>query len=66
MEQSYRDHDEQLLHAFDNPPVLNVMLIGKKQDFGRDGEIYQRLGLGEIYLKKWVEACPSFSTIVLE
>jgi len=27
---------------------------------------YRRLGIGRVYLKRWVEASPAFETIVLE
>jgi hypothetical protein len=64
--QAYYDINGQPLHSFRNPPVVHVMMIGKKQGCSQDESIYQRLGVGEIYLKSWVEACPTFDNIVLE
>ncbi|XHG06694.1 hypothetical protein AWENTII_009881 [Aspergillus wentii] len=41
---------------------LNVMLIERDPETN----IARRLGIGDIYLKKWVEARPEFRTIILQ
>ncbi|PQE32253.1 heterokaryon incompatibility protein [Rutstroemia sp. NJR-2017a WRK4] len=41
-------------------PVLNVMLLGWR------GKIAYRIGLGQVWLKRWVQSNPKFSAIVLE
>lgn len=66
MKQGYRDKHERLLHHYISPPMVNVMVIGVKKDCGTEGKIFQRLGTGQMDLKRWVEACPNFETIVLE
>jgi hypothetical protein len=42
------------------------MLVIPSPNHGEGSKIYQRLGIGRIYLKKWAEASPKFETIVLE
>jgi hypothetical protein len=61
----YHDVHRALLHERERPPHLWVMLIIPSSDNGEERKVYQRLGIGTIYLKSWVEASPSFETIVL-
>ncbi|KAB8231582.1 HET domain-containing protein [Aspergillus alliaceus] len=53
-------------HPFSNNfrqiPFATAMLI--ETDVGTN--IARRVGIGEIALRKWVEACPEFKTIILE
>ncbi len=53
------------LHEQDVPPELNVMLVAPHEDHEEGSMVYRRLGLGKIYLKRWVEAEPNFETLVL-
>ena len=59
---SFMDVDGKLMHASSDVPEITVMLISPT-DGG--GKVYERLGLGRVYLKRWVEAKPKFETIVL-
>ena len=59
---SYLDIDGGLLHHWARVPELNVMLIAPSTSHGAKQQVYQRLGLGRIYLKRWVEAFPSLET----
>ena len=65
-DQAYRDIDGVLLHDYKSPPKIHVMMIRSKSGAENRGEFYERLGIGQIYLKRWVEASPEFETIVLE
>jgi hypothetical protein len=37
-----------------------------ERDKGTEPKVYRRLGIGRIWLKKWVEAEPVFETFSLE
>lgn len=63
---SYYNSQGQLLHNHWHPPALNVMLIAPSTNRGVERNVYQRLGIGQTYLKRWVESSPVFKTIVLE
>ncbi|KAF2033155.1 hypothetical protein EK21DRAFT_86584 [Setomelanomma holmii] len=63
---SYHDSEGQLMHAWDNVPKVHVMLIAPSFGKGKGTGVYQRLGLGVIYLKRWVEAQSKFESVVLE
>lgn len=41
------------------PPMLWVMVVEE------DGPFYRRIGLGQVYLTRWVQADPHFETILL-
>lgn len=45
---------------FSRIPVLNVMLLGWK------GDVAHRVGLGQVWLKRWVGSGPELRTVVLE
>ena len=64
--QGYRDSDGQPLHPYDNSPMVNVMMVGAKLGCSEDGKIYQRLGFGEIYFQRWVEASDKRETLFIE
>jgi hypothetical protein len=63
---SYYDINGDLMHRALYPPPLWVMLIAPSENGGEQNIVYQRLGIGRIYLKSWVEASPTFETLVLE
>jgi hypothetical protein len=63
---SYFDVHGALLHPTYSVPTLKVMLVVPNREGYRGHTTYKRLGLGQIYLKRWVEASPTFETIVLE
>ncbi|KAH6639191.1 heterokaryon incompatibility protein-domain-containing protein [Boeremia exigua] len=54
-----------LTEASDEPPKLNVMLVTPSATQGGTITIYERLGIGQVYLKRWLEADPKFQTIIL-
>lgn len=60
---SYFDPSGGLLHQWDDVPSLNVMMIGS--DDAENTGIAFRIGIGQIYLRRWVEAAPRFETVVL-
>jgi len=60
---SYLDPAGTLLHQWDDPPSLNVMMLGS---LNPDPRIACRVAIGQIYLKRWVKAKPVFKTTVLE
>ncbi|KAH7086486.1 heterokaryon incompatibility protein-domain-containing protein [Paraphoma chrysanthemicola] len=63
---SYHDAEGRLMHDWYDVPKLWVMLIVPSTGKGKDDGIYQRRGIGLIYLKRWVEAKPKFKSLVLE
>jgi hypothetical protein len=63
---SYFDANGELMHYWDRVPRLNVMMIVPSTGRGQRQGVYQRAGLGWVYLKRWVEASPKFETVVLE
>jgi hypothetical protein len=63
---SYYDCESRLMHKWYEIPMVHVMLIAPSTGRGRGTGVYRRLGLGVIYLKRWVEAEPKFETVVLE
>jgi hypothetical protein len=63
---SYFDTNGELMHYWDQVPRLNVMMIVPSTGKGRGEGVYQRAGLGCVYLKRWAEANPKFETVVLE
>ncbi|KAL6708909.1 hypothetical protein ACN47E_002316 [Coniothyrium glycines] len=64
-EVSYLDSQGNLLHEHEKPPMLNIMMIAPIPVQSGNTMVYKRLGIGEVYLKRWVEASPKFETIVL-
>jgi hypothetical protein len=62
---SYYDIEGSLLHDWMHPPLLDVMMIAESHHTNGGSKIYERLGVGKIYLKRWVYASPIFETIVL-
>jgi hypothetical protein len=63
---SYFDVHGALLHYKDYVPTLKVMLVIPNTEGNGGYATYKRLGIGNIHLKRWVEASPTFETIVLE
>jgi hypothetical protein len=62
---SYRDVNNELLHIRKYPPVLWVMLIAPRYNDGTQSEVYERIAIGSVYLKRWVESSPVFERLVL-
>ncbi|KAJ4291608.1 hypothetical protein N0V90_009503 [Kalmusia sp. IMI 367209] len=61
---SYVDSNGDLLHPWDDVPGLSVLLIRASEK--NESDVYHRIGIGRISLKRWVEAYPVFKTVVLE
>ncbi|KAK7183199.1 hypothetical protein DPSP01_011424 [Paraphaeosphaeria sporulosa] len=55
-----------LMHHWHDVPVVHVMLVAPSTGQGKGTGAYQRLGLGVVYLKRWVEAGPVVGSVVLE
>jgi hypothetical protein len=64
--QCYSDKDGNSLLNCWKPPAMIVMMIVPSRRHRGPGKVYERLGVGRIYLKRWVEASRVFETIVLE
>jgi hypothetical protein len=64
--QSYCDINGDPLTDFWTPPTMYVLVIAPSRRHSGPGNVYERLGIGQIYLKSWVEASPVFETIILE
>ena len=63
---SYFGIDGNPIHDLKYIPELYVMVVAPVPVQEEGGVIYRRLGIGRVYLKRWVEASPEFETIVLE
>jgi hypothetical protein len=61
-EMQYKDYGESNSNKsdFSRIPVLNVMLLGWR------GDMAHRIGLGQVWLKRWVQSEPKLKAIVLE
>ncbi|OJJ37834.1 hypothetical protein ASPWEDRAFT_39573 [Aspergillus wentii DTO 134E9] len=57
-----RPESPEFLDKLENSIVLNVMLIGRNPETN----VACRLGIGSIFLKRWVDAKPEFKTVILE
>ncbi|KAH6878669.1 heterokaryon incompatibility protein-domain-containing protein [Alternaria rosae] len=62
---SYFGIDGEPLHSWRHVPELYVMVVARSS-VQEGSVVYRRLGIGRVYLKRWVEASPEFETIVLE
>ncbi|KAH7413911.1 heterokaryon incompatibility protein-domain-containing protein [Phaeosphaeria sp. MPI-PUGE-AT-0046c] len=62
---SYHDVNNGLLHDQELPPWLWVMLIAPRENDALQSKVYERICIGRIYLKRWVEASPVFESLVL-
>lgn len=62
---NYPDTYKSLPNDLEGPPSINVMLIAPSVHGGGTTTIYERLGIGRIALKRWVEVSPVFETVVL-
>jgi hypothetical protein len=68
-QQSYYDSQGKTMHEERLPPFLWVMMIAPSENARNrcvEQKVYRRLGIGKIWLKKWVEAEPVFETFFLE
>jgi hypothetical protein len=63
---SYLGIDGTPLDKLQYMPELYVMAVAPSPGQEEGGVVYQRLGIGRMYLKRWVDASPKFETIVLE
>jgi hypothetical protein len=63
---SYFNVNGEALHPVTVAHEINVMLVGPSQQGNRGGRVFEKLGIGRVYLKRWVEASPIFETVVLE
>jgi hypothetical protein len=63
---SYVDDTGEFVNYGRSIPEIRVMMIAPGPSCSDKGKIYQRLGMGRIYLKRWLEASPVFDTVVLE
>jgi hypothetical protein len=62
---SYQNNAGEFLHT-GNAPEMKVMMIAPGPSSFDKGKVFQRLGIGNIYLKRWVESSPTFESVVLE
>jgi hypothetical protein len=62
---SYHDINNELLHSRDHPPFLWAMLIAPREASDLQLKVYERIAIGQIYLKRWVESSPVFEALVL-
>jgi hypothetical protein len=62
---SYHDINQDLLHSRKHPPVVWVMLIAPRFNDGTQLQVYERIAVGGIYLKRWVEFSPVFKALVI-
>jgi hypothetical protein len=68
-QQSYHDFHGKTVHEEGYPPLLWVMMIAPSENERTkcmELNVYRRLGIGRIWLKKWVEVKPAFETFFLE
>ncbi|KAF2814787.1 uncharacterized protein BDZ99DRAFT_458768, partial [Mytilinidion resinicola] len=58
---SYFDNEGALVHQWDDVPTLNVMMVGE----GGEGGVGRRVGVGQVYLRRWAEADRGFESVVI-
>jgi hypothetical protein len=63
---SFRDQAGDYLNSLSNIPEIQVLMIAPGSSSSDKGQVYRRLGIGRIFLKRWIESSPVFDTIVLE
>jgi hypothetical protein len=63
---SFRDQTGDYLHNMWNIPEIKVLMIAPGPSSSDKGQVYRRLGIGNIFLKPWIQSSPVFETIVLE
>jgi hypothetical protein len=63
---SFRDQAGRYLNSRWGVPEIKVLMIAPGPSSTGKGKVYRRLGIGRIFLKRWVESSPVFDTIVLE
>jgi hypothetical protein len=61
----YRDASGKCINSW-WVPEIKVMMIAPTPSSSDKGKVYQRLGIGQIYLERWVESSPTFENVVLE
>jgi hypothetical protein len=42
------------------------MMIAPSKDSEDERKVYQRLGIGKVFMKRWLESSPVSETLVLE
>jgi hypothetical protein len=68
-QQSYCDMYGKTIHRQGDPPFVWVMMIAPSEHESTkcmEPKVYRRLGIGKMWLKKWVESEPVFETFFLE
>lgn len=65
MEVWHLDGHERFTNELSEPPKLHVMLVTPSPVQTGSTILYERLGIGQIYLRSWLEARPRFETMVL-
>lgn len=60
------DPDGNVFDDIGHVPSVCVLLIAPSPVQKESITMYQRIGIGQVYLKRWVEAAPKFESIVLE
>ncbi|KAF2824608.1 HET-domain-containing protein [Ophiobolus disseminans] len=63
---SYFDSEGATLHRAKEPPCLWAMLVAPSGKWAGEKRVYRRLGVCEIYLKRWVKSETEFGSFVLE
>jgi hypothetical protein len=63
---SYFNVEGYLLHDECRVPFLWVMMIAPSKDSEDERKVYQRLGIGKVFMKRWLESSPVSETLVLE
>jgi hypothetical protein len=63
---SYFGTRGELMHPWHDVPKIQVMMIIPSTMGEMRKTVYRRVGLGTVYLKRWVEAKPGFETVILE
>lgn len=60
-DQAWDEYEKELMYdGADTPPQVDVMLIA------REDKVATRLGIGKVYLKRWVQSKRTFTTAILK
>jgi hypothetical protein len=63
---SFKNQAGDYLNSMWGVPEIKVMMIAPGPSSSDKGKVYRRLGIGRIWLKRWIESSPNFETVVLE